>query len=597
MLSRFCPENALLPQIHEEKLTFNTLLVIFAIALIFILVLLPALPVINVMEARNFQAAQEIVENGQWLLPTLNGAPRILKPPLPTWCSALMSTLVGDTRQLFWLRLPNGLMGLLLLLFVWLWMRDVYGQRAAVFSVLILATTAQFIGEVPIARWDLFACAFGTGGLWATARALAQNRHTPGYFILAILLWAAAYLSKGPVALLLIFVPFFLAQIFLRLGGGLAGHENTLPPAGYDPAARLSRMWPATFRSWCLVVGIILLSLVLGHSWWWAVQWHYPQTWQAITGDLLSKLTQNYEPWYFYVALAPGLLAPWSLLLIVALLLGYRIWRSPATAAQEKTAGLERMEPHARAFSFMAVWALAGLFLLSLASDKKGRYFLMVLPIFAMLLGTVADLLVRMPIFQSQQTQPGIPRICSIIRYLCQLQRWILAIACWLIPVAMYVLSRYGAPLWILLLAPLWVLLGFRIIRDHLNITRVVLHTSLVTVVTTSLIFLCLPTTSIRQDKYGLAYPVKALTQGMPLYLYGDSNDNLLWAMGRCYERIDDSAGLLTKSYPAMLLADSPHRDEVEKCLQQAGYTSALLYQFSVRRNRELWYLYRVQGK
>ena len=42
----------------------------------------------DLMEARNFITAREMVESGNWLIPTLNGSLRFEKPPLPTWITA-----------------------------------------------------------------------------------------------------------------------------------------------------------------------------------------------------------------------------------------------------------------------------------------------------------------------------------------------------------------------------------------------------------------------------------------------------------------------------------------------------------------------------
>ena len=44
---------------------------------------------INIMEARNFISAREMVQNNEYLLTTLNNQPRYEKPPLPTWLTAL----------------------------------------------------------------------------------------------------------------------------------------------------------------------------------------------------------------------------------------------------------------------------------------------------------------------------------------------------------------------------------------------------------------------------------------------------------------------------------------------------------------------------
>ena len=37
---------------------------------------------VNLMEARNFVTAREVVFDGAWLIPTMNGEVRIAKPPL-----------------------------------------------------------------------------------------------------------------------------------------------------------------------------------------------------------------------------------------------------------------------------------------------------------------------------------------------------------------------------------------------------------------------------------------------------------------------------------------------------------------------------------
>ncbi|HNQ27790.1 MAG TPA: glycosyltransferase, partial [Aquaticitalea sp.] len=40
---------------------------------------------VSIMEARNFITAREMVDDGNWLLTTMNGEARYEKPPLPTW--------------------------------------------------------------------------------------------------------------------------------------------------------------------------------------------------------------------------------------------------------------------------------------------------------------------------------------------------------------------------------------------------------------------------------------------------------------------------------------------------------------------------------
>ena len=66
-------------------------------------------PNITIMEARNFIASREMIQDNHWLLPTLNGEPRYEKPPLPTWLTAISGLLFG-VNSLFALRIPAALM-------------------------------------------------------------------------------------------------------------------------------------------------------------------------------------------------------------------------------------------------------------------------------------------------------------------------------------------------------------------------------------------------------------------------------------------------------------------------------------------------------
>ena len=59
----------------------------------------------DIMESRNFITAREMLADGNWLIPTMNGELRLEKPPLPTWITAAISSLF-KTNNLFVLRTP-----------------------------------------------------------------------------------------------------------------------------------------------------------------------------------------------------------------------------------------------------------------------------------------------------------------------------------------------------------------------------------------------------------------------------------------------------------------------------------------------------------
>lgn len=70
---------------------------------------------VNIMEARNFISAREMLLNENWLLPTMNDVARYEKPPLPTWLTALSAYLFG-VHNLWALRLPAALICIVLIL-------------------------------------------------------------------------------------------------------------------------------------------------------------------------------------------------------------------------------------------------------------------------------------------------------------------------------------------------------------------------------------------------------------------------------------------------------------------------------------------------
>ena len=69
------------------KLEKNHILLLVLTSLSIFFVNLDAI-YINIMEARNFITAREMITDGNWIFTTLNAEPRYQKPPLPTWLTA-----------------------------------------------------------------------------------------------------------------------------------------------------------------------------------------------------------------------------------------------------------------------------------------------------------------------------------------------------------------------------------------------------------------------------------------------------------------------------------------------------------------------------
>jgi len=116
---------------------------LLAIGLVCLAIFFPHLNVVevNIMEARNFITAREMLDYGNWIHTTMNLEPRYEKPPLPTWMTAVSGAIFG-MKNLFGLRLPAVLSVVFLVFtFYYLGIQILQDKKQAFIGTLILATS------------------------------------------------------------------------------------------------------------------------------------------------------------------------------------------------------------------------------------------------------------------------------------------------------------------------------------------------------------------------------------------------------------------------------------------------------------------------
>jgi 4-amino-4-deoxy-L-arabinose transferase-like glycosyltransferase len=164
------------------------------------------------MEPRNYITANEILQNGSWLLPTMEGNLRIAKPPLPTWITALAMKLAGTDTNLIVNRIPAGIFALLLALFTFLIARRISGDSGfASTALLIIATSYLFMESARKNEWDIYAHAAMAGAIWALLEAFMRKDRKNIFFLLSSLLMVISFYSKGPVAFWAMLLPFLIS--------------------------------------------------------------------------------------------------------------------------------------------------------------------------------------------------------------------------------------------------------------------------------------------------------------------------------------------------------------------------------------------------
>src|SRR5437868_2354186 len=111
-------------------------------------------PVTRTQEARVLETSRQMLGTGWrgWLLPTLNGEPRLKKPPLSYWMTASMYKLAGVSE--FTGRIPNAIIGWLTLGVTFLIARQYFGVGAAIVSAASLLGSYLFFRYTRLAETD-----------------------------------------------------------------------------------------------------------------------------------------------------------------------------------------------------------------------------------------------------------------------------------------------------------------------------------------------------------------------------------------------------------------------------------------------------------
>ena len=310
---------------------------LFGIAFIVFVAHLEVL-LINIMEARNFITAREMIVDGNWLLTTINGEARYQKPPLPTWLTAF-SALVFGLKNIAALRLPAAIMGLFTVMITYaLALKYTRNKSYALWSGLILTTSFYLVFAGRNGQWDIFTHAFMLGGIYCLYQLFEQPKSRWKYALLTGLFFGASFMSKGPVSIYALFLPLVLAQ---GIVSGFRGLKSNLGPLAV-----------------VLVVGLV------SALWWHAyINLADPENLQAITQKETANWTNyNVKPFYYY----------WNFFIQSGL------WTIPAVLSLAYPY-LKTRVFNGKAYALSFWWTISTVVLLSLIPEKKPRYLLPVL--------------------------------------------------------------------------------------------------------------------------------------------------------------------------------------------------------------------------
>ncbi len=307
-------------------------------------------------ETRYAEIAREMIADGDWVSPKLNGLDYFEKPIMGHWLNAAAMSVFGENG--FSVRFFPAFCTILTGLMLFFWMRKTFrNQELSAIAAMIYFTSALVFAVGTYAVLDAQLTFFTTLALMTAFSAFeSQNRlEKLGLLTLFGLAIGGAFLTKGFVALVLI----------------------GLPAAGY---LLWQRSWKQLFLAPWLPLAVAFLAVLP-----WSILiarrspdfWHYFFWIEHIQRFLGDEKGQHPEgPWFFLLILPVGMM-PWTLFFPAMFRGFHRAWKSSFAAPEMR---------------FCACATVLPFIFLSACSGKLATY---ILPLFPFLAAIAATGLVR----------------------------------------------------------------------------------------------------------------------------------------------------------------------------------------------------------
>ena len=327
---------------------------------------LGSMPLIGLDEGLYAECSREMLESGNYVVPTHNGEPFLEKPPVCYWLQAASMRAFGVSS--FSARLPSAVAALLLVGLTAFIADRFYGRRAGLFAGFALATTMLTMGLARLCLLDqVFALTIAAS---LGAFLLSYTGLIPKWGYLAF--WAAAGLSamvKGPAGPVLIFGT---VAVFLLVRGRAREFAGTMPLAGVLLFAAIALPWYVIVQK--ETGGAFVREFIMYHN----LQ-------RAIGGGFNHNM-----PFYYYLP---------------AYLVGFFPWSVFAPLAVAQHVKLRPKRKADEASLFLAIWMGVVVVVCSLSRSKLPSYIFPAYPASAVLVG----------LMWSHAAETG--RIASLRRY------------------------------------------------------------------------------------------------------------------------------------------------------------------------------------
>jgi 4-amino-4-deoxy-L-arabinose transferase-like glycosyltransferase len=323
----------------------------------------------DIDEGNNAQAAREMYESGNFVVPTFNYKMRVDKPILLYWLQ-VAAYHVGGVNELT-ARLPSALAALLTLLVTYELGRRLFGKPAGLLAGLVLASAIAFCAAAHFANPDALLNLCTVLTLWCFWNHYSRG----GWWLLGSAAAAGlGVLAKGPVGLVL---PLAVSVLFL--------------------------LWRRELRRMgdLRVLGASLVFLLVAAPWyvWVGVEtkgeWLVGFLWKHNVQRSLGAMENHGGPFFYYGLVLIAGLTPWSVFL------GPTAWYALSAIRYPLSAIRNRPEQPSIADSglriadcgrqFLLCWLAVWLVFFTVVRTKLPNYILPVYPAVALLTASFLD--------------------------------------------------------------------------------------------------------------------------------------------------------------------------------------------------------------
>ncbi|MCC6740920.1 MAG: glycosyltransferase family 39 protein [Planctomycetia bacterium] len=295
-------------------------------------------------EGRYALSGREMLESGDWLVPTLTGIPYLDKPPMMFWSSAAGMAIFGKNE--FGARFFIALVALAGVWLAWVLGKEAGGADAGVVTAAVTASSALY---VVLARVILTDMLLSVAILGAYAGFLRAWNGRPG----ALGMWVAlafAFLSKGPVGPALFAFGAVPCWWLSKRRPPLRSFRPLLGPV----------VWAVFALPWTVYLCATIPTYF---------EFFY---WRENIQALTSKSIHHGKPWFYALYGAFGGFVPWTLLLPFGVVAAWREVRRRGREADP-------------AVLLCVLWACTTMAIFTASSSKLPTYFLPMMPPMAVL--------------------------------------------------------------------------------------------------------------------------------------------------------------------------------------------------------------------